>query len=98
MQEIKLREISPYNVHLLDSEIKIMKTLDHPSIVKLKEVFFETKKVYMVMELCSGGDLQGYLQEHGTQSEAEVARLMRDMISAVLYLNEHGIVHRSGVY
>jgi calcium-dependent protein kinase len=71
-QEVKLREINPYNVHLLHVEIDIMKTLDHPNIVKLKEVFFETKKVFMVMELCTGGDLELYLRLHGARSETEV--------------------------
>jgi serine/threonine protein kinase len=96
LKVIKLREINPYNVHLLHSEIKIMKALDHPNIVKLKEVFFGKREVHIVMELCSGGDLQTHLKtaKNGSLSESDIARLLRTMMSCVLYLHENGIVHR----
>ena len=72
-----------------------MKTLDHPNIVKLKEVFIETREVHMVMELCSGGDLAKYIKNHsGKLPELQVARLLASMISCIVYLHEKGIVHR----
>lgn len=38
-------------------EIDIMKELDHPNIIKLFEVFEDARFVYLVMELCEGGEL-----------------------------------------
>lgn len=35
----------------LDNEIKVLRRLDHPNIVRLLEVFGDKKKVYLVMEL-----------------------------------------------
>jgi serine/threonine protein kinase len=46
------------------------------------------------MDLCTGGDLKKYLQDYGVQGDVQVARMLKDMMSAVYYLHEHGIVHR----
>jgi len=34
-----------------------MKSLDHPNIIKLYETFEDARNVYLVMELCEGGEL-----------------------------------------
>lgn len=39
------------------NEVETLKTLDHPNVVKLFETFSDSKRVYMVMELCEGGEL-----------------------------------------
>jgi serine/threonine protein kinase len=38
-------------------EIEIMKTFDHPGIVKVHEWFEDKQRIYIVMELLGGGDL-----------------------------------------
>jgi calcium-dependent protein kinase len=93
-KRIEVASIKPYNIHVLHSEIQIMKELDHPNVVKLREVFFEPQRVYLVMDLCTGGDLQQYLTMNGPRSETHLSRILRDMIGAVNYLHEQGIVHR----
>jgi len=40
-----------------DEEVAIQANLDHPNIVKLYEVFKDAKRMYLVMELCTGGEL-----------------------------------------
>ena len=41
----------------LKYEIDILKNLDHPNIVKLYEVFEDKNSIYLVTEICSGGEL-----------------------------------------
>ena len=39
------------------TEIDILRNLDHPHIIKLYETFEDRKNIYLVMELCEGGEL-----------------------------------------
>ncbi len=44
------------------NEIRIMRHLDHPNIVKLYEVYESLSSIYLVMEWIEGGDLFTYMQ------------------------------------
>jgi len=52
-------------------EIEIMKKLDHPNIIKLFETFEDSRCIYLVMELCEGGELFDRIIEKGHFTEAE---------------------------
>ena len=39
------------------NEIEIMKQLDHPNVIKLFETYEDNRNIYLVMELCEGGEL-----------------------------------------
>lgn len=90
--------ITSYYLRKLHTEIAILKSLDHPNIIKLQDVFFGKRSVYIVTDLCRGGELFELLNSGKNQGfvfrEDRAARLMRDMFSAVHYLHERGIVHR----
>lgn len=72
------------------SEIYNMKYLDHPHIGKVFEAFEKKRMVWMVMENLSGGDLRSRMP----YTEAEAADIIRDVLSAVVYLHKRGVVHR----
>jgi serine/threonine protein kinase len=74
----------------LKNEISILRSLDHPNIVKLHEVYMYRKQIYLVLELCDGGDLY----TRSPYSEREAARICLQITSAVCYLHSHGVVHR----
>jgi calcium-dependent protein kinase len=80
----------------LREEIFIMCQLDHPNIVRLEEVYESTNEIYLVQELCVGGELFDRLDEQPDYhyTEAECARLVKHMLSAVRYLHSKGIIHR----
>lgn len=75
-------------------EILIMKMLDHPNIVKLFETFEDKQHVFLVLELCTGGDLYHRLQDVTRFKEKEVAVIMQQLLRPVYYMHEKGICHR----
>jgi calcium-dependent protein kinase len=86
--------ITSYYLRKLHTEISILKSLDHPNIIKIQDVFFGKRSVYIVTDLCRGGELFELLNSGKNQGfvfrEDRAAKLMRDMLSAVNYLHEHG--------
>jgi calcium-dependent protein kinase len=83
-------------VQQLREEIFIMCQLDHPNIVRLEEVYESHSEIYLVQELCMGGDLFDRLDQQRDfhYTEAQCARLVKQMLSAVRYLHSKGIIHR----
>jgi len=78
----------------LKMEVDILKKVHHSNIIALKELFDTTEKLYLVMELVTGGELFDKIVEKGSYTEAEASTLVRKIVSAVDYLHNIGIVHR----
>lgn len=76
------------------TELELLRTLDHPNIVRVVETFETEIKCYLVLECCEGGELFDYIVSTGTLTEAEAARLMRQLFSAVSFVHSHNICHR----
>mmetsp|Transcript_17317 Transcript_17317/g.25587 ORF Transcript_17317/g.25587 Transcript_17317/m.25587 type:complete len:732 (-) Transcript_17317:106-2301(-) len=81
-------------VRELKNEIEILKSLDHPHIVRPIETFLYRNQLFIVMELCSGGDL--YSQDPYVEDEA--ARIISSILSAVSYMHSKNVVHRDLKY
>ncbi|EGC30333.1 myosin light chain kinase, partial [Dictyostelium purpureum] len=78
----------------LKMEVDILKKVNHPNIIALKELFDTPQKLYLVMELVTGGELFDKIVEKGSYSELDAANLIRKIVSAVKYLHSSNIVHR----
>ena len=75
------------------TEIQILSMVDHPNIVRLFEVIEDDKYFNLLQELCTGGEL--YKKYQTTQlKEKEIAKIFNQIMSAVAYCHEKGIVHR----
>ncbi|RUS70223.1 hypothetical protein EGW08_022016 [Elysia chlorotica] len=87
-------QLNPSGLQKLFREVRIMKMLDHPNIVKLFEVIETEKTLYLVMEYASGGEVFDYLVAHGRMKEKEARAKFRQIVSSVQYCHQKHIVHR----
>jgi calcium-dependent protein kinase len=76
------------------TEISILKKVDHPNVVKIYEFFESTNYFHIVMEMCDGKRLFNKIIDLGGVSERRTADILFQLISALRYLHNHGIVHR----
>ncbi|XP_050530838.1 uncharacterized protein LOC126899738 isoform X2 [Daktulosphaira vitifoliae] len=87
-------QLLPGSLQKLFREVRIMKMLDHPNIVKLLQVIETEKTLYLVMEYASGGEVFDYLVLHGRMREKEARAKFRQIVSAVQYCHQKRIIHR----
>ncbi|XP_073995089.1 serine/threonine-protein kinase MARK2-like isoform X13 [Rhodnius prolixus] len=87
-------QLNPSSLQKLFREVRIMKMLDHPNIVKLFQVIETEKTLYLVMEYASGGEVFDYLVLHGRMKEKEARAKFRQIVSAVQYCHQKKIIHR----
>lgn len=82
------------NLEKLKQETTLMRMMDHPNIVKLFESFEDFRNIYLVMELCLGGELFERIVEAGHFKEVDAAMLMNQMFQVIHYMHENKVVHR----
>ena len=82
------------NMERFKQEIAIMKMMDHPNIIKLYESFEDQRNIYLVMELCAGGEVFDRIIDNGSFTEVLAATLMQQIIRAVHYMHQNKVVHR----
>ena len=75
-------------------EIEMMREMDHPSIVRLYVAYEDEESIYLVMELCEGGELFDHLVEETHLTEPAVQTIMRQVFGAVAHCHDKHIVHR----
>ncbi|KAM3842540.1 testis-specific serine/threonine-protein kinase 1-like [Diretmus argenteus] len=68
--------------------------LKHKNIVKCFEILTTPSKAYIVMELCSDGDLMTYIVKNGRLTEDQSHCYFKQLAAAMKYLHNKGIVHR----
>jgi len=95
MKSIHLSRVTDQSfVEELRNEVRILRSLDHPHIVRPIETFFHRNQLFIVMELCTGGDL--YARDPYTEEEA--ARIISSILSAIAYMHSRNICHRDLKY
>ena len=92
-QSKKITEkVLPY----LETEIAILRKLRHPNICCLYDVQKTERHIYLVLEYCGGGDLQGLIRtrQKGRLSEKLCRRLVRDLAAGLRFLWKKNVLHR----
>jgi calcium-dependent protein kinase len=101
--EYAIKSIKKSKVGRLESlirEINILRTVHHPNILSLVDVYEDEKFLHLVTELCTGGELFDRIiaktnSEEGRFTEQDAAKLVQQILSAIEYChNVHNICHR----
>ena len=79
---------------MFQREIDAMAFMRHPSLVALRDFFWDDKNYYMIMDLCCGGELFDYIVEHERLDEPSAAYLFKQIVQAVKYCHQLGVAHR----
>ena len=88
------RVAKPKSLEKLKSEISIQRSLDHPNILKSYDSFEDSSNYYILTELCPGHSVKDLVKRAGHLSEAETARILRDVMAGLCYLHDNRIIHR----
>eukprot|EP00929_Paragymnodinium_shiwhaense_P095984 TRINITY_DN5736_c0_g1_i1.p1 TRINITY_DN5736_c0_g1~~TRINITY_DN5736_c0_g1_i1.p1 ORF type:complete len:627 (+),score=192.75 TRINITY_DN5736_c0_g1_i1:77-1882(+) len=75
--------------------LTVMRKLDHPNICRLFEVFSDRLNFYVVVNLCSGGHVVNAVAQLEDFDEPDAARIVRQVLMAVAYMNERRVCHRN---
>ncbi|XP_061680747.1 calcium/calmodulin-dependent protein kinase type IV isoform X1 [Syngnathoides biaculeatus] len=79
---------------IVRTEIGVLLRLSHPNIIQLKEIFETDTDIALILELVTGGELFDRIVERGYYSERDAAHVIKQILEAVAYLHENGVVHR----
>jgi len=80
-------------IESLKGECRRLDRLDHPSIVRFRELAFEGELVALVLELLRGDDLWATLGK-GALRASEALRVLEPVLEGLAHAHEHGVVHR----
>ncbi|XP_053325621.1 serine/threonine-protein kinase Chk2 [Spea bombifrons] len=78
----------------VDTEIEILKKLNHPCIIKIENFFDSEDFYYIVLELMEGGELFDRVVTSTRLKESTAKLYFYQMLLAVQYLHENGVIHR----
>ena len=95
-EEVDNNEYKKY----LNNSINILKNLNHPNIIKLKDIKKSKNNYFVMLEYCNGGNLsealEKYIQKNGKPFDEKIVQhLMKQIINAFKYIHEKKIIHRN---
>lgn len=71
-----------------------MKALDHPNVIRVFEYYIDEQFIYIVTELCNGGELFEKINKERFFSEQRANKIMQQLFNAINYCHKMNIVHR----
>lgn len=90
IEKTKLDEVE---TGFLNTELAIIKVLEHPHVVELIDVYEDVNRICIVTELIDGGEMFNYLVDRVFISEEEAALIIYQMLATLNYIHECGIIH-----
>lgn len=95
---VKIVDVAKFrNRDAVVAEVEILRNITnsicHPNLITIHKVYEEHGKVYIIQELCTGGELYDAVIHRGRYSERDAAAIMRQLASALHALHAHNILH-----
>lgn len=78
----------------LQVEVDVLRAVSHPNLIKLYDVYDTKDTLYLVMQLCRGGELFDRIIKRRKFSEEQARATIRALLRAIEHLHTHGVVHR----
>lgn len=94
LKVVRKKGMDEYNLKALESEVNIMKILEHDNIVKLHELYDTPNHLHMIIDLLTGGELFDRIVDDGCFTEKKAAEIILQITDALDYLHQQRIVHR----
>ena len=96
IKTIKKDIFNKHNIESIKREVDILRSLDHPNIVKYFETYEDEHYLHIVMEYIAGHNLFRVLtdQKGFKFTERAISKIMTYLLKAVLFLHHNGIIHR----
>ncbi|XP_019853336.1 PREDICTED: serine/threonine-protein kinase BRSK2-like, partial [Amphimedon queenslandica] len=92
IDKTKLDDVSKTHLY---QEVRCMKLVSHPCIIRLYEVIDTQTKLYLIEELGDGGDLYDFIMKHPNGVNEDLGRcIFRQTVSAIQYCHQLHVVHR----
>ncbi|XP_041042130.1 death-associated protein kinase 1 isoform X3 [Carcharodon carcharias] len=77
----------------IEREVSILKEIQHPNIITLRDVYENKTDVILILELVSGGELFDFLAEKESLTEEEATEFLKQILNGVHYLHSKSIAH-----
>eukprot|EP01032_Pedospumella_encystans_P015723 gene15723-17969_t len=96
LKSLSKRAVAKEKLSRMKEEIRCMAYLDHPNILRVHEYFENKDVIYLILELCEGGELLDRLhhQQGHHYSEKVACRYIHTMLTAIAYCHANNVVHR----
>jgi len=76
---------------LLETEVMVMMSLSHENIIKFEDVSITSNNIYIITELCNGGDLD-HIKKDLTIEQTLIC--IKQIVTGMLYANSQKVIHR----
>lgn len=78
----------------VNNELSILSRVSHPFVIRLEEVFKSSSRLFIVMEMASGGEMYDRVVARGRYTEAEARQALRMLLNGLAYLHGIRVAHR----
>ena len=95
MKILTISKMTQKDIDHLMNEIMIVSHIDHPNLLKIHELFKDSKRFYIVVEMFRGRELFEMIVEKDYFEESKAALIMKQILQVVSYLHSKNIMHRN---